>query len=120
MSIHIMRNLLGKFNRTPPSILLAMFSKNNTEMSMAELANMNIDIRLVTSKYNIYMFPINLIVTDEANEQIMSTSYKLHCPVLMVTDKTIGSSNNNNLYICDMKSLKEKITDLIYTRFILK
>lgn len=118
MSIHIMRNLLGKFNRSP-CILLAMFSKYNAEKVMDYLNDINIDIRLVTSQYNIYMFPINLIVTDEANEQIMSTSYKLHCPVLMATDKSIESSNNN-LYICNIDNIKEKITDLIYKRFILK
>lgn len=118
MSIHMMRNILGKFNRQP-SVLLAMFSKSNIEQTLSVLDTLDLDIRIASNQYNIYLFPTNLIITDDANDQIMSTAYKLHVPVIMVSENNI-ESNNNNLYICNIKNLAQVINSLVYKRFILK
>lgn len=119
MSIHTMRNLLGRFNRKP-SILIAIFDKSNLKNILDQLDTEEFDIRIVVQEYDVTLCPINVIVTDKPNDTIMGMSYKLHCPVIMVTEKGF-TSNNDNLYISQLNNIKNVVSSLIlYKRFVLK
>lgn len=118
MSIYTMRNLLGRFNRNP-SVLIAFNRQDKVSETIEAIGDLNIDIRLASNNYNITFFPINLIITDDPNQQIMNTALKLHCPVLVVTEYSINN-NYSNLYSCQLSDLKDQIYNLIYKRFILQ
>lgn len=119
MSIHIMRNILGRFNRKP-SALLVCTNKSTMDSISQLLDKEDIDIRIASNQYNTSFFTTSIIVTDDVNDRIMQVSHNLHCPVLWVTDQNNITSSNNNLYITNINNLVSTMHRLIYQRFILK
>lgn len=118
MSIITMRNIVARFNRKP-SILLIVNNKDVLSSITKSIEHIDIDIRIAIGEYNISIFPISLIITDDVNDQIVNISSALHCPILMVTDNRIESTHSN-LYITNLNDIEHNINSLIFQRFILK